>query len=531
MIRSVAPVRGLLVLVSIAVLLAPTSPAQGGWKKEKRPDLGLEFERARDYEDIPLQPSEEYVVLSYAEKIPTDPKAKKPVRPEMSIVWLDRTPVRTSESGGDALPPSDGGTEEAEEPEEPRAKRLESIESFIEARYKGWVLGAPEDAKVRSGYKAREYTLLPRRGGGAAGWVFAYDNGKRTIAVVGTCYEKEIKEQTKIWRHTAERLDIFEPEEKSSAKLELYYARKPLKGIPHRIEVRMDMVRGWKAEDTENYIVIYNTTDQPLVRRLLRDLELIRKEYEKLFPAVNPIDAVSTVRVCKSKDEYHTYGGPPRSAGYWNFRDEELVFYDAEKVDKNHVADDSDTFIVLYHEAFHQYIHYSTGELPPHTWFNEGYGDYFSGAQIKDGKLRGIGPNPWRVHTIQGAIGRAEHIPWREIIHFEQPQYYDEKIVHTCYAQGWSMVYFLEKSEEVKKRPEWAKILPTYFDTLKKAYAEELEKLPEDKRANPGFRGGAGLAARKRAAEAAFENVDLDEIEKAWAKFVATVEDPRKKKR
>ena len=72
--------------------------------------------------------------------------------------------------------------------------------------------------------------------------------------------------------------------------------------------------------------------------------------------------------------------GNPRSAGYWNSRTEELVLFDAEEHERGKRPDDSGTFIVLYHEAFHQYIHYSTGELPPHSWFNEGYGDYFSGA-------------------------------------------------------------------------------------------------------------------------------------------------------
>ena len=41
-----------------------------------------------------------------------------------------------------------------------------------------------------------------------------------------------------------------------------------------------------------------------------------------------------------------------------------------------------DSLLVLYHEAFHQYIYYAVGEVAPHDWFNEGHGDYFSGAVI-----------------------------------------------------------------------------------------------------------------------------------------------------
>ena len=45
-----------------AVGLAETSAAQGGYTTEKRPDLGLTFPRARDYEEIPIPPSEEFKI-------------------------------------------------------------------------------------------------------------------------------------------------------------------------------------------------------------------------------------------------------------------------------------------------------------------------------------------------------------------------------------------------------------------------------------------------------------------------------------
>jgi hypothetical protein len=225
-----------------------------------------------------------------------------------------------------------------------------------------------------------------------------------------------------------------------------------------------------------------------------------------------------------------SYGGPPRSAGYWNWVDEELVFYDAEVVDKNHRTSDADTFIVLYHEAFHQYIHYSTGELPPHTWFNEGTGDYFSGAVIKDGKLQRIGPNPWRLRLIQEAIETDKFVPWAEILKFEQPQYYNPAIVHICYAQGWSMIYFLRKSELVEKRPEWKKILPTYFDTLKSVYGAKLAELEASgKQDDKEAKGKAGFEARTKAHEEAFRDVDIDELQEAWKTFTLAIEDKGKR--
>src|SRR5262249_1116982 len=153
-----------------------------------------------------------------------------------------------------------------------------------------------------------------------------------------------------------------------------------------------------------------------------------------------------------------------------------------------------------------------------HSWYNEGHGDYFSGALIKDGKMRSIGVNPWRVRTIQEAIKAEKTISWSDIIRYEQAQYYDKEKVHICYAQGWSMIYFLRTCKDVAKNPAWAKILPTYFDVLKKTWNDELAKLEGiGKKDDKGARYQAGLVARKAAVDAAFEGVNLDDIENAWS--------------
>ncbi len=508
-----------------AVLLA----AQGGYTSEKFPELGLSFPRARTYEAIPLQPNEEQIVLHYAEKIPEDAKQRRRVRPELSFLWIERGPQRAARTGTGETPPTEGGEPAAAPKPDPKApKPIDSIERFVEARMPGWKLGAAKPGKDREGCKVREFRPEPAKDGPAT-WICAYENDQRTIAIVGQCDDKDFAEEEKIWRYTAEHLDIGEPEGQNRARVEQLYARKPLKGIEHRVDVRLQMVRGWKVEDTENYIVLYDTPDQPLVRKIVRDLELLRIEYEKLFPSEKPVESVSTVRVCKSRDEYLSYGGPPHSAGYWNWVDEELVFYDAEVQDKSHHVSDANTFIVLYHEAFHQYIHYSTGELPPHSWFNEGHGDFFSGATIRDGKLRSIGPNPWRLKHIQQAIQSGKYVPLKEIMAFEQPDYYRPDRIGVCYAEGWSLIYFLRKSEIVAKRPEWAQILPTYFAELKSGYAAELAKLEEKgKGKDKELRAKAGLEVRKAALAKATEGVDIEELEKAWKAYVLTIPEPKK---
>ncbi|MCY2958931.1 MAG: hypothetical protein NTY35_02110 [Planctomycetota bacterium] len=521
--------------------LAARPVPQGGYTTEKHPELGLTFPRARDYEQIPTQPDEPFVVLYYAQKVE---KSAHGARPELNVVWIDEVPDKKPATGAGAdappPPPSPEGETKPEggstAPGDKQAKPpINSLERWVEQRLNGFELVDGKEGKVKKGWGAREYLLRAkpvkgRPAGSARGWVYAWRGAGRTVAFVGFANSEDYDKHVEIWRESAEKVDLDEPEEASTAKLEKRYAATKLREIPFRIEVRKKLVRGWKAEDTENFIVVYDTPDVPLVRKLLGDLEVIRKEYEKLFPSVQPVTAISTVRVCKNRDEYMTYGGIPGSAGYWNSATEELVLYDAEKVVKGGGKSDADTFIVLYHEAFHQYIHYSTGELPPHSWFNEGHGDFFSGARVRDGKVRGIGPNPWRAAYIQAMVEARQSVPWGEIIHFEQADYYRGDRVGLCYAQGWAMIYFLRTSPVVAKKPEWARILPTYFDTLKSAWSEELATLEASgKKDDRVKRFESGLAARKKACETAFQGVDVEALDLAWQEFVRAMELPKSK--
>ncbi len=533
--------RSLLFSLAPFVLLV-SSHAQGGYTTEKHPDLGLTFPRARDYEQVPTQPDEANIVLHFVEKLPQGAReSAKTMRPELYVLWIDRVPDPPDvapRTGGSGEPPPEPGTEpegtgkkEKKAKDEPKPPLpINSFERYVEQRYPEFRLVAEEDDKrTRQGWAAREYTLTTRKGKGATkalGWACTYSKPERLIVFFGLASEDDIDKHTKIWHATSDKVDFSEPEQMSTAKLDMIYARSKYIDIPFRIGVRKKLVRGWQAQDLDDYIVVYDTPDQPLMRKVFRDLELIRKEYERLFPPEKPIAAVSTVRVCKNREEYLSYGGMAMSAGFWNSQSQELVLYDAEKVERDWKKSDADTFIVLYHEAFHQYIHYSTGELPPHSWFNEGTGDYFSGAMLKDGKMRGIGANPWRLPYIQAVIDKDLVVPFKDIIRFEQQQYYANPAV--CYSEGWSIIYFLRTCKQVAAKPEWARILPTYFDVLKSAYAEELGKLDETKKSNENARGVAGFAARNRAVEAAFAGVDLDALEIAWRTYISGLALPDK---
>jgi hypothetical protein len=258
-------------------------------------------------------------------------------------------------------------------------------------------------------------------------------------------------------------------------------------------EIETGLVTGWDVlvSPKKNYVVIYNRRgrrNDVLARRIAEQIEAIREQvYESLFPPARKVEAVSIIRVCGDRREYHAYGGPQGSAGYWSDDSEELVFYDADPDDK---TPDVNTLAVLYHEAFHQYIYYSVGEVAPHSWFNEGHGDYFAGARYVARQFK-IAPFAWRVRLIKQAIAQGpspyeetpdpEHggkrtwnrskggySPLKAFVWFLQPEYYDRNI-GVNYAQGWSLVYFLREvvPKNAKWNEKWGKILPTYFETLK----------------------------------------------------------------
>jgi hypothetical protein len=298
---------------------------------------------------------------------------------------------------------------------------------------------------------------------------------------------------------------------------------------------------GWELYETKNYFVITDNDDRQFMKELMDRLEAIREVYEELYPwkeaerlrlvAANArkkkaeeegedpeaeekikvkikgqgrtstnissreLSRCSVVRIFKNKTQYHEYGGPGGSAGYWASFHEELVIYD----DKSG-GGRRDTWAVLNHEAFHQYIFYLYGSLSPHSWYNEGTGDYFSGYKYKHKRFK-LKPFEWRVETIKTAIKANKHVPLKDLVRFSQREYYGNNKFGVGggqnYAQGWSLIYFLRtgKGKAPNWNNNWNKILDIYFATL--ASTEDLDA----------------------AVDAAFAGVDWNALEESWKSY------------
>lgn len=303
-----------------------------------------------------------------------------------------------------------------------------------------------------------------------------------------------------------------------------------------RARLQMEVAKnpGWELYETANYFVISNNDDSEFLDELMERLESIRLVYEETYPPedaiamyeravaaaaeekknddnpfrtravaeADPIEMsrLSVVRVCKDSDQYMAYGGPGGSAGYWSSSDEELVIYDDQKGGGRR-----NTWAVLNHEAFHQYIFYFYGSIAPHSWYNEGTGDFYSGYQIKNGRFR-LKKFDWRTGTITGMI-RAKtddndsYAPLEDMVRMTQGEYYGGNKFGLgggqMYAQGWSFIYFMRTGKDNCRdwNDSWDGILDTYLETL--LFERDLEK----------------------AVDVAFADVDWEELTSVWAEY------------
>ena len=515
--------------VAVLDVFCGVAQAQGGYSKQDFPRLGLEkLPVPKRWDAIPVQPTERFVVLSWAEKLPGE-KERRPrrrVRPTLDLVQL--------QIAGDSADRGEtgGGDRTSSTSRKPNGAPPASVEDYLGTLpvFAGWERkGKVRILEAKAGRRRAEREFRYERTVGPPGlrsgyaWTFEWRTEESVLFLFGRCAPDDAEEMVRIWRHMATKVRLVDPVQPDLSKWERYYLKNHrFKDPEFRLAVRARLaeVKGWKAEDTENYLIVYSTKDKALIRVLKRELEAIRRAYEDIFPPDQPLTQVSVLRVCKDAAEYYAYGGPRGSGGYWSPVAEELVFYDYQDEGGKRGSGKANSRIVLYHEAFHQYVHYAAGDLAPHSWFNEGTGDFFSGARFdQTGAVSAIGPNPWRVATIKRAAEAHRLASLERLFSASQPQYYSNGALN--YAQGWALVYFLRTSRQVARRPAWAKIHPTYYSVLKSEWADRRREL-EQRGVAKGTEAylAAQAEARERALAAALANVDLGELQLALEAFI-----------
>ena len=545
--RSVLGLLAAAALAASAPSAAAQTPKVGKYEFKDDVDLGFKIKSPKGWDYIPPQPDEKQLVGKF-----TPTLNKHYTLPGGDYLWLDAFLVKFDRRGIESDRPYDydealdkyadrcfSGTSGAEraETDELKVDKVITKEVLYTARTRG---GSDVHIYAMQYFFAEDLVVAYLFVGPAdkkkwRKWESAYKSmGKsmRTLELV-EIDAGEVKEGDSTYR--------------SSKRGELL---KEVRAQP-----------GWELIETDNYFIVTSSDDREFLRELEKRLEAIREVYGELYPVADAqrfrakaakrlaeaaearrkegeedededagrtkasgptpmeLSRCSVVRICSSRGEYSEYGGPPGSAGYWNFRDEELVIYDDQAGGGRR-----NTWATLNHEAFHQYIFYFYGNLAPHSWYNEGTGDLFSGYQLKSGRFT-LKPFDWRVQTIREAIKLNKHVPLRDLVRFTQAEYYGQNDYDVGggqnYAQGWSLIYFLRTGKKKAQgwNSDWDSILDDYLIALNEEWLEvRIEKgIAEDA---PFFevRDAQG-DARDKAVERAFAGIDWTELEEAWKRY------------
>jgi len=239
---------------------------------------------------------------------------------------------------------------------------------------------------------------------------------------------------------------------------------------------------GTKYARESTHFIVECDADQAFTDWISKNLELIYAKYNSIFPQqAKPKNKFRCI-VFRDVKEYMGYGAPANTGGYYQDLTKKLVFYRQAK--------DSDTLLVLYHEAFHQFLAYYLYGAP--QWFNEGHGDYFGpSAYNEKSKQMEIRTNPWRLPLIKQAIAAGRTQAFEKLMLMTQAELYDPSMIAINYAQSWSVVYFLWHYDSGK----YARCLQLYFKSLNK---------------------GAGL---REAYADGFGKVNVAQLEKEWKDF------------
>lgn len=434
---------------------------------------------------------------------------------EQLKVWI----VRWAKGAG---PTTGAGGADAEDPKSFKEQalaaynRIHSLQELIKARFgpDRYDPMKPSDRKAPKTKDDREMQVFEFTNHDKV-WARAYlcDDGVQQFGVIGFgllegALERELEQVVRSFELGAATVA-------PAGEVEIAAG---LRNPDYRREVRQRMPQGWEAHDTDNFVLITNVKDKRVITSMLTDLEIMRKCYTERFPPIGPMEKVSLVRVFASYKEYTDYGKLPGALGHFSPLDDELVLFDpGKKVPKRlEWLKDIDPMMVLYHEAMHQYLHEANGLLMPASWFNEGFGEVFGGAQLdrRKGEVRKLDKNSLRLDYIEASQKTKRWPDLRAFVKMTQPTFYGPS-VYQNYAFAWAFCYFLEEHRnDPKGNKEWAAIPERYLENLRQVTAEFRADLPEN--APKDWILAMQFAIQDKAFERTFKDTDWAELEKAW---------------
>lgn len=433
-----------------------------------------------------------------------------------------------------------GKAEEKKEEEKQPSIRLSGslAKRYNPKNMQDWIEGTWEGAEKR-------WVRTPIKGSKMPGELIEFGSGASAITIGyferfgvewAVVYESFEENYRKTWRDiyikSIQSFNVTEnvdPDVAAAAKKDIT----KLEGEEKREALHASIAGqpGWYAEDSDHYVFLSNAADRSFIKKLQKELETVREKiYVEWFKPRNKKTPLSPVRIFDTQSEYHQYGGPGGSAGYFSPSRGELVLF--AKFDSETKSNSQDNCrSVMFHEGFHQYVHFAVGDVSPHSWFNEGHGDYFAGFKVSGSRIK-ADTFDWRVDYLKDHLrGNRDLIPVRTLIRLPQSEYYSNAGLK--YSQGWALIYYLRN---VSKDKAHEKALETYFNYLADNVAafreKKKDKEGEDKTEGETVPGIPGLRVfdfedyekvqqiLSEAIDKAFADIDLEQLDKDLRSWV-----------
>ncbi len=252
--------------------------------------------------------------------------------------------------------------------------------------------------------------------------------------------------------------------------------------------------RDWWYVESDNYLFVSNESDRRAMARLRTDLEKAREVFSDYYPLKKPLASVSVVRIFATRDQYKEYVGEDMqwSGGLWAPSRRELIISPLDPGARESVRE-MIMRQVAFHEGFHQYLYFATGEAPAGMWFNEGSAQFFEGIEFQSGKGV-VGLPQYIERSLVALFDRNKVHDIGALIKMDRETFYGANR-DVNYPLSQALLYYLWKGAKVDGKPEYAEIPVRYYDTL--------------------------VETRDPAAanEAAWKGVDVDQLSKDLSRF------------
>ncbi len=262
--------------------------------------------------------------------------------------------------------------------------------------------------------------------------------------------------------------------------------RKAIKDVKHVMAGPSFPPQIKKIRRTKHYKII-SDLDSKTVSKYAKHMEAIHAHYTAFFKPKNLPERRSEVLLFRTREGYQTYAElttndrAESTLGYYHPHYHQLLIFQG--------LDPEQTLRVMYHEAFHQYVHQLIPLIP--IWLNEGMAEYFGASEVKKGKVVRTGLiQHGRLSSLRAGIKMGfKPLDFKKIMLMSQGEFYGSS-ASLYYAQAWSMVHFFFSQPKLKQ------VLVDYLEALRK-------------RQSP-----------KQAFEATFGKEDLVQAKKDWRRHL-----------